>query len=380
MKNKYKLGIIGFGGFGNFLYNAWSALDRVEIVSVADSRSQTLPSGKLRFYDNWKHLISDERIAIIAIATPPSSHAEIACAAMEAGKHVIIEKPIALSIADAREIISIRDKTDMRATVDYMLRFNPIVDVLTEWNKSLPFGTLRRVVVENYAQDESLNAEHWFWDKKISGGIFIEHGTHFFDLISHISGSEPQQVTGTGTNRNSKQADRALANVKYKNGLLATFYHSFARPGIFEDTSIRLIYDLAQIEINGWIPLSGKINALVNDSSIEELTNIPNLSIIERQPIREIKDESRPKGWGSVVTKKSGNSDKIKSGGIEYEVREMIKATFKLSENKTEVYSGSLKKLLLDFIQSIDDPRHRQAVTLEDGINSLGTAILASSV
>ena len=58
----------------------------------------------------------------------------------------------------------------------------------------------------------------------------------------------------------------------------------------------------------------------------------------------------------------------------------MIKATFKLSENKTEVYSGSLKKLLLDFIQSIDDPKHRQAVTLEDGINSLGTAILASSV
>ena len=203
MKNKYKLGIIGFGGFGNFLYNSWSALDEVEIVSIADVRTPILPSFNIRLYENWRHLISDEKIDIVAIATPPSSHAEIACEAMEAGKHVIIEKPIALSVDDARKIIAMRDKTNMRATVDYMMRFNPIVNVLAEWNKSLPFGELRRVVVENYAQDESLNAEHWFWETKISGGIFVEHGTHFFDLINFISGSEPILITGTGASRNT---------------------------------------------------------------------------------------------------------------------------------------------------------------------------------
>ena len=379
-KNKYKIGIIGFGGFGNFLYSAWSALDRVEVVSIADIRTPILPRSNLRIYDNWKHLISDEKLDIVAIATPPSSHAEIACAAMEAGKHVIIEKPIALSVYDARKIIAMRDKTNMRATVDYMLRFNPIVDVFTVWNKSLPFGPLRRVIVENYAQDESLDADHWFWDKRISGGIFVEHGTHFFDLINHISGSEPQQVTGTETNRNSKLTDRVLANVKYKNGLLATFYHSFTRPGIFEDTSIRLIYDLAQIEIGGWIPLLGKVKALVNDNSMEELSRLPNISIIKRQTISEIKDESRPKGWGTDEMRKPGISGKIKSSGIEYVVIEMVNATFKLAENKTEVYSGSLKKLLLDFIQSIGDPKHRQAITLEDSIISLDTAILSSSM
>ncbi len=277
MKNKHNLGIIGFGGFGKFLYQAWSTLDGVEIVSVADSRLQALPSPKLQFYDNWRDLITNEKIDIIAIATPPSTHAEIACAAMKAGKHVIIEKPIALSVEDARRIISIRDKTQLRATVDYMLRFNAIVKVLTGWKKSLPFGQLRRIVVENYAQDESLDTEHWFWDKRISGGIFVEHGVHFFDLINHISGSKPENVTGISTNRNSKQSDRVLANVKYRNGMLATYYHSFARPGIFEDTSIRFIYDLAQIEIEGWIPLSGKVKALVNDDSMGELSQLHNI-------------------------------------------------------------------------------------------------------
>ena len=380
MKNKYKLGIIGFGGFGNFLYDAWSALDEVEIVSIADVRTPILPSSSIRLYENWKHLISDENIDIVAIATPPSTHAEIACVAMEAGKHVIIEKPIALSVDDARKIIAMRDKTNMRATVDYMMRFNPIVNVLAEWNKSFPFGELRRVVVENYAQDESLDAEHWFWDTKISGGIFVEHGTHFFDLINFISGSEPQQVTGTETIRNSKQTDRVLTNVKYRNGLLATYFHSFARPGFFEDTSIKLIYDLAQIEIEGWIPLSGKVKALVNDKSMKELSQLPNISIIERHNISEIKDESRPEGWGTVATEKSDITEKIKSGGIEYEVTEMVDVRFNLAESKTVVYSDSLKKLIQDFIQSIDDPKHRQVVTLEDGIISLDTAILSSSM
>lgn len=378
MKNKYIVGIIGFGGFGNFLYNAWSALDEVEIVSIADVRTPILPSSTLQLYDNWKHLLSEEKIDIVAIATPPSSHAEIACAAMEAGKHVIIEKPIALSVDDARNIIAIRDKTKMRATVNYMLRFNPIVNIFAEWNKSQPFGPLRRVIVENYAQDESLDSEHWFWNKKISGGIFIEHGTHFFDLISFISGSEPQQVTGTETNRNSKQTDRVLANVKYDNGLLATYFHSFARPGFFEDTSIKLIYDLAQIEIEGWIPLSGKVKALVNDESIKELSQLPNISVIERQNISELKDDSRPEGWGTVATEKSDITEKIKSGGIEYEVTEMVDAKFKLAESKTVVYSGSLQKLIQDFIQSIDEPNHQQVVTLEDGLISLESALQAS--
>ena len=168
--------------------------------------------------------------------------------------------------------------------------------------------------------------------------------------------------------------------MKYDNGLLVTYFHSFARPGFFENTSIKLIYDLAQIEIEGWIPLSGKVKALVNDKSMKELSQLPNISIIERHNISELKDDSRPEGWGTVATEKSDITEKIKSGGIEYEVTEMVDAKFKLAESKTVVYSDSLKKLIQDFIQSIDDPKHRQVVTLEDGIISLDTAILSSSM
>lgn len=83
---------------------------------------------------------------------------------MEAGKHVIIEKPVATTSADADRLLEIRDRTGRVAAVDFMMRFTPIVEAIASWKHELPFGRLRRVVIENHAQDETISAGHWFWD------------------------------------------------------------------------------------------------------------------------------------------------------------------------------------------------------------------------
>ena len=376
MKKKYKLGIIGFGGFGKFLYQAWSTLDTIEIVAVADLIHQDSIDTKIKFYAKWEELLANDDIEIVSIATPPSTHAEIACAAMKSGKNVIIEKPLALSVKDAHKIISTRDETNVQATVDYMLRFNPIVEVLAGWKEKNPFGKLNRVAVENYAQDESLPQDHWFWDKSLSGGILVEHGVHFFDLINFISGSKVNKVQGWQSERNEHMVDKVFANVEYENGLLASFYHSFSRPGIFEDTSIRLSYDLAQIEINGWIPLRGEIMALLNDNTVEYLKKLPGIKISEKQPIKSIKDESRPEGWGDInIDKKKGV---VQSGGSEYKVDFLVRAVFELDKSKSEIYKDSLRALITDFVSVIEGDDKIQTVSLEEGLKSLETAILAS--
>ena len=258
-----------------------------------------------------------------------------------------------------------------------MMRFNPIFEVLAGWRENRPFGKLNRVVVENYAQDEALPREHWFWDKSVSGGILVEHGVHFFDLINFISGSEVKTVQGWQSERKEHIVDRVFANVEYENGLLATFYHSFSRPGIFEDTSIRLSYDLAQIEINGWIPLRGKITALLNDNRFEDLKKLPGINIREKQPIENIKDDSRPEGWGDI--KIDGKIGVVQSGGSEYRVDFLVRAVFKLDKGKSEVYNSSLRGLMTCFISVIEGNDVIETVSLEDGLKSLETAILASS-
>ena len=377
MKKKYKLGIIGFGGFGKFLYQAWSTLDSIEVVAVADLIHQELNNPVIKFYENWEELLANDEVDIVSIATPPSTHAEIACAAMKSGKDVVIEKPLAISVEDARKIISVRDETKANATVDYMMRFNPIFEVLAGWKENRPFGNLNRVVVENYAQDEALPRDHWFWDKSLSGGILVEHGVHFFDLINFISGGKVRNVQGWQSKRNENMVDRVFANVEYENGLLASFYHSFSRPGIFEETSIRLSYDLAQIEINGWIPLRGGITALLNDNTFEDMKKLPGINIKEKQPIENIKDDSRPEGWGDIhIDKKKGV---VQSGGSEYRVEFLVRAAFELDKNKSAVYKDSLRELMTCFISVIEGNNKIKTVSLEDGLKSLETAFLASS-
>ncbi len=377
MKKRYNLGIIGFGGFGKFLYHAWSTLDTIEIVAVADLIHQESIDTKIKFYEKWEELLANDEIEIVSIATPPSTHAEIACAAMKSGKNVIIEKPLALSIEDARKIISTRDEANVKATVDYMMRFNPIVEVLAGWKEKNPFGNLNRAAIENYAQDEALPQDHWFWDRSVSGGILIEHGVHFFDLINFISGMNVKEVQGWQSERNENMVDKVFANVEYENGLLASHYHSFSRPGIFENTSIHLSYDLAQIEITGWISLSGKINALVNDDTFYDLKKLPGIKINEKHPIINIKDDSRPTGWGNVAIEKEKGV--VQSSGIKYRVDSLVRAEFNLDKNKSEIYKYSLRGLITDFISVIEEDDKIQTVSLEDGLKSLETAILASS-
>lgn len=372
------MGIIGYGGFGQFLHNAWKMSDEVNIIAVADYYlPETLDKG-IQFYSNWRDLLTDPKIDMVSIVTPPSTHAEIACGAMEAGKHVLIEKPIATRRDDAQQVLAVRDRTQRVAGVDLMLRFHPLVQLIKSWCQSKCFGTLRRVVVENYAQDESLPTEHWFWKKGMSGGILVEHGVHFLDLVNNWAAAEVKEVQGLSSKRNPQQEDRVLVTIMYENGLIATHYHSFNRPGFFETTTIRAVFDLAQIDLEGWIPLSGRIRVLVNSETENELTRLPNLAITHRTNIHEVQDVSRPNGWGSRDDHHLGAEGVIRSSGISYDIEDMIVGKFSLLKSKSEVYKDCLLSVLTDVVNAITVPGYQLCVPLECGLESLQHALSTS--
>jgi predicted dehydrogenase len=248
----YKIGIIGYGGFGKFLHHWWSQLENVEVVAIADSGKHSHTNVEsIKLYHNWKDLISDAEIDIVSIVTPPSLHAEMACAAMKSGKHVLLEKPAAITKEDALKILETQKETGMIITVNHMIRYNPIIQSLIQLGHSGSLGRLRHVVVNNYAQDAALPSDHWFWKEEVSGGIFIEHGVHFFDIVNAISGQKFSKVYGVSNHRNEIQRDRVSAMVLYNEGLIASYYHAFSGPGFFEQTTISLAYDLARIKVEG---------------------------------------------------------------------------------------------------------------------------------
>ncbi|HMB90653.1 MAG TPA: Gfo/Idh/MocA family oxidoreductase [Rhodothermales bacterium] len=353
------LGIIGYGGFGAFIHQAWAQLDAIHVLAVADANPARQPGG-VTFYPSWQDLIADPQIDLVAVATPPSTHVEIACAAMQAGKHVLIEKPLATTREDAQRILSVRDATGRMATVDFMLRFNPIVEALHTWSRNGSFGQLRRVVVENYAQDETLPSEHWFWNPALSGGILVEHAVHFIDIVHACTAAPVQRVDGVCLQRNPQQTDRTMATVVYEDGLVATHYHAFMRPNIFEKTSMRFVFDLAQLDIEGWIPLSGQITALVHGENRPALTRLPDFRVVREESLG------------------NGEAQLLQSGGETYQADHLMEGTFSIPMPKSDVYTVCLQGLMSDFVAAIHDPKHQMRVTLEDGMASLKTALRAT--
>ena len=376
MRKKYKIGIIGYGGFGQFLHSSWQSQAQLDVTAVADIQKLINIPDKIKFYTDHDSIIKDPELDIISIATPPETHSKIAFAALDAGKHVLVEKPMALNISQAQEYKKRSQQAKKIVMVDYMLRFNPIIMAIQSLGSMGLFGELRRVLVENYAQDESLNLSHWFWDHSVSGGIFVEHGVHFFDLINAFSDSQPTSISSYTHERNNKQQDQVIAMVQYQSGLIATHYHQFSRPGFFEDTLIRLVYDLAQIDIHGWITLSGKIKILIKSQDIKKLSKIPNLLVSTSSLICDASDNSRPEGWGKNTIK--ADIGQITSSGKKYEVDTILEGEFNINENKGQVYSASLCDLMLDFIRAIEDSDYVPKITLEDSISSLAIALSAS--
>lgn len=368
---KYKIGLIGYGGFGMFLHHWWSKLENTEVVAIAylDHRPENV--GDCRLYDDWKMLLSDDEIDIVSIVTPPALHAEMACEAMRAGKHVLLEKPVAVTEAEAQRIIDTQRETQMSITVDHMIRYNPIIQQLAQIGGEETFGKLRHATVNNYAQDASLPPEHWFWDEKQSGGILVEHGVHFFDIINALSGQHYKEVCGFSTRRNAVQRDRMAASVLYDDGLIANYYHAFSGPGFFEQTTINLAYDQARIEIEGWIPLNGKVTALVTAESKAQLEKLPGWKIENTEQLAQISDDSRPEGWGNEGQASAARSTKS--------ANEMVTGTFKIPASKGDIYGASVQAILSDLIRNIEDNTYKMKITLDDAVIALKTALLATA-
>lgn len=383
----FNIAIIGYGGFGKFLHNGWNKIDSARVTAVVDQDAGKMQGLEgIKTFTNWRDILNDKDIDLVAIVTEPSSHEMIATACMEAGKHVLIEKPLAITLADAQKIIEVRDKTGMVAGIDFIMRFNPLLQSIKSLTQKEVFGKLRRVDVENYAQDQQLPQWHWFWDHDLSGGILIEHAVHFIDLVHFISPSKVLSVNGLKHNRNPIQEDQIMANVLYEDGLIATHYHSFARPGFFEKTSIKLSYDLADIELHGWIPLEADIKVLVNVLTKQTLLSSPFFELGSAIPVESASDESRPAGWGTDdntaelpnAQESHPTSRRISSGGIDYVVEEVLTGRLELGRSKQEVYTSCIQASLFDVMHKIKTPAYKLTAPLEAGLASLEVAVRAT--
>lgn len=251
------VGLVGAGAYGEFCLAAFALMPEVYVAAVCDSDRGRAERFAVQYgaraYTDLATLLNDPTIEIVALNTPPFLHAEQGLAVLQAGKHLFCEKPLALTLSEGEALRAAAELTGTRLTVDYVMRQNPLWRVAARLRETGVLGKLLHMSLTNHAAGLSLPAQHWFWDKSKSGGIWIEHGVHFFDAFAWVAGAVGTVGAAQRFVNAAGQEDRVEALATYGE-TAAHFYHGFTHSGLTEQTTVALTFEHAYAHLQGWVP------------------------------------------------------------------------------------------------------------------------------
>jgi predicted dehydrogenase len=178
-----------------------------------------------RWTTNWEDLVTDPKIDVIANAGPHAIHAPISIAALDAGKHVLCEKPLATAAADAREMACAAGQTGTLSACGFNYRFVPAIRLLRTLLTEGRLGAVRHFR-GLYLQDWLSNNAEW---TGATGGSLLDL-CHLFDMLRHLAG-EPGSVVGTTSTFLSDFEDSFIAAFDLPEGAVALLEGSSCATG-----------------------------------------------------------------------------------------------------------------------------------------------------
>ena len=220
-----RAGVIGLG-IGKAHVRGYRKAEGVDLVAVADLRGDMLESFTgpgTRGYTSAEEMLERERLDIVSVCTPPSSHAELSLKAFDVGTNVLCEKPMAPTLGDCDRMLRGSEKTGLKLMIGFKKRFVP------------PYNTLREafsgVLGAPYMMDFSYVCtggvrKDWFWDESNAGGPITENTIHAVDILRYLVG-DAERVYAEGdsfvaASRGIKQIDSAVFTLRFKSGAIAT--------------------------------------------------------------------------------------------------------------------------------------------------------------
>lgn len=191
-----RCGIVGFGFIGPQHAEAMRRLGFVDVAAVSSTepeaaREKAMRLGIPKIYERYEDLLSDPSIEVIDIVTPTRMHHPIAMAAIERGKHVIVEKPMALSVSQARQMQNAARAAGVVNAVTFNYRYHPLVQQARIMVSRGDVGPIH-LVHGRYLQEWLLYDTDFSWrlDPAESGlaAMVGDAGCHWFDLVEHVTG------------------------------------------------------------------------------------------------------------------------------------------------------------------------------------------------
>ncbi|MGN0179389.1 MAG: Gfo/Idh/MocA family protein [Monoglobaceae bacterium] len=284
MERKLKFGIFGCGMIANFHAEALKNIDEAELVCAADNKIECAEVFAKKYgikaCGSYKELL--ENADAVCICTPSGLHAEGAAEALEKGKHVVLEKPMALTSEEADRVIDISRKSGGFLTVISQLRFSEDVQRVKKLVDENAFGKLIfcDLYMKYYRTEEYFRSSAWKGTFKFDGGgALMNQGIHGVDLLQYIVG-EPKIIKGKvkTLSHDVEVEDTAVAMLEFKNGAIGVIEASTcAYPGF--ERKIEIIGDKGYVVLTEnkitEIMLNGKKSINKKEKSEKNSANDP---------------------------------------------------------------------------------------------------------
>ncbi|MDT8903831.1 Gfo/Idh/MocA family protein [Anaeroselena agilis] len=222
-------GLIGCGRIAKNHLQAISSHKYARLAAVCDIDAGRLAEVKEQYgstaYIDYREMIKDPKIEIVNICTPSGLHAKMAIEAMNAGKHVLVEKPMAMSLHEANAMIDAADQNGVKLGVVHQNRFNKAIVKVRQALEEGRFGKLTHgaLTVRWHRDKNYYDQAPWRGTWAQDGGCLMNQSIHNIDLLQWMMGPVESVFAYTATNaREIEGEDAAVAVLRFKNGAFAT--------------------------------------------------------------------------------------------------------------------------------------------------------------
>ena len=264
----YGVGVLGYGMMGSlhsFSYRGLSIFDQtleLRLIAVFGRTEENVRPFARRYgfecyYNDWRRLVDDDRVNVVDVCTPPSAHVEPSIAALERGKNVICEKPLAARLEDAGRMVEAAERSEAKSMIMFNVRFMPAIQYAKSLIKDGFLGQIYRFAGFYPRMSHVYPKRYFSWKDTIQtsgGGALLDLGVHIADLARFLVGDvqelsattetyiKERPVKGTGETRGVEIEDTGLVILKFECGVL----------GALESTKVATGGgDSMRIEVNG---------------------------------------------------------------------------------------------------------------------------------
>lgn len=266
---KVKVGLIGIGFMGKVHFDCYKAHRQAKVVAMADVDDAKLAGdwskvtgniggdapakvdlSGIKKYKDASELIADPEVELVDIMLPTFLHAEYAIEALAADKHVLVEKPIALSLAEADKVVEAAKKAKGKFMVAHCIRFWPEYEYLAQIIRGKKYGRVKSAMFKRRSSPPSWAWQNWLMNVKRSGGAVMDMHIHDTDFINYIF-KAPRKVESAGVTGPSGGIDHILTHFDYGKNMLVSAEGGWTFHGAYPfEMAYTVIFDKATVEFS----------------------------------------------------------------------------------------------------------------------------------